>query len=196
MDAPVMSHAEQAGEHLGYQRRACGLPASSDVLPVEGNSPCGEGFLPDPDHLGFKIKAICDALGRGANRSFRELGVTFSQLCLLTNLVAQGGHTTQRRLELLLGVSHPTVVGLVKRLEAKGYVTTFFSVEDARMKVVAITDEGRAATERAGRHRERSEAAMVCGLCDEDVGRLKELLDHVHANLLAMEVETKTGGPS
>lgn len=166
-----------------------------DALVPGGGPDTATAYSPggQPGDLGFKMKAIYDALGRGANRSFKELDITFSQLSLLSNLMVQGGQTTQRHLEQLMGVSHPTVVGLVQRLEAKGYVTSFFSVEDARMKIVAITDLGGAVAGRADGHRRLSERAMVRGLSDDEVAQLKSMLDRVYANIVAMEGSASPG---
>lgn len=154
----------------------------SNVSPAFRTDADGGSALANDD-IGFRIKMISDALERSANRTFKEFGFTFSQMRLLVALIGNDGCTTQRQLELALGVTHPTVVGLVQRLEAKGCIKTHFSVEDARMKVVTVTERGREAIDRVERQRAEIEGTMVRGLSDEEIAELKCLLDRVVANL-------------
>ena len=73
--------------------------------------------------VGFLIKLIYDAHGKVLYQRFRSEGITPAQAEVLRFVMAQGGaRTTLRDVEAFLGVSHPTVVGLVSRLVEKGLV--------------------------------------------------------------------------
>lgn len=130
--------------------------------------------------IGLKFKIIDEALARQANAQLQAVGLTFSQANMLGALAQQDGfQTTQRHLEELLGVSHPTIVGLVKRLEAKGYVDTFFSAEDARMKIVRLTDTGTELVNDGASKRNEAEKWLTKGLTDQESSQLNRLLQKV-----------------
>lgn len=134
--------------------------------------------------IGLKLKMIDEALARNANSQLQDVGLTISQVNLLGVLSQQeNGQTTQRHLETLLGVSHPTVVGLVKRLEGKGFVHTFFSSEDARMKIVHLTDTGSDIVNDGSDKRRQAEAWLTRGLSDKETTQLDRLLGKVLLNL-------------
>ena len=127
--------------------------------------------------IGLKFKMIDEALARRANHELEEVGLTLSQANLLGILFAQvDARMTQRQLEIVLGVSHPTVVGLVKRLETKGFVETYFSAEDARMKLVHLTDKGARVIAGGGEKRRETEAWLTRGLEVREVEQLNNLL--------------------
>ena len=50
----------------------------------------------------------------------------------------------QKQLQTMMNVSHPTMVGLVQRLEANGFVTTAPDTMDRRNKIVSLTEEAEA----------------------------------------------------
>lgn len=134
--------------------------------------------------IGLKFKKIDEALARKANSQLQSVDLTISQVNLLGALSEQhDGQTTQRHLETLLGVSHPTVVGLVKRLEPKGFVTTYFSIEDARMKIVQLTPEGRRIIDESAGKRREAEAWLTQGMSEREVTQLNVLLEKVLDNL-------------
>jgi DNA-binding MarR family transcriptional regulator len=53
-----------------------------------------------------------------------------------------GEAVSLKDLERLFHVAQPTVVGIVRRLEAKGLVEGFASPEDNRVKLVKLTESG------------------------------------------------------
>ena len=134
--------------------------------------------------IGIKLKMIDEALARNANNQLASVGLTLSQVNLLGALSQQPGRqTTQRQLETLLGVSHPTVVGLVKRLEAKEFVETHFSADDGRMKIVQLTAKGEHIVDDGAEKRGEAENWLTRGLSDAEVGQLNALLGKVLDNL-------------
>ena len=87
-------------------------------------------------HIGHSIKAKGDA-------SLRKRGLTFSQVQILFNLNQNGGQMSQKELEDKLNVAHPTVVGLVRRLEKNGYVTSVTDKNDKRKKIIVESAKAR-----------------------------------------------------
>lgn len=84
--------------------------------------------------IGFLLKQIHDNMDRHANRNLKPQGLTFSQMRLLVLLYVRPSAPSQKELEEQMGVTHPTVVGLIKRLEGKGLVRCGFDSRDKRVK--------------------------------------------------------------
>ena len=95
--------------------------------------------------------------------------------------VKTGGSLKQ--IEKELEISHPTVVGLVQRLETKGFVESFTDEKDRRIKMVLLT-------ERAYEHQHfmetrfrEKEKLMTRGMSEAEVQELIRLLRKLHTNL-------------
>ena len=61
-----------------------------------------------------------------------------SQCRVFLYLSSRGGQGTQKEIETFLGVSHPTVVELVSRMEQNGYIMCW-PCKDGRNKNVKLT---------------------------------------------------------
>ncbi|MDD6451089.1 MAG: MarR family transcriptional regulator, partial [Lachnospiraceae bacterium] len=72
--------------------------------------------------------------------NLKKWGLTFSQAHVLKTLYVNQGQATQKEIEKQLGVSHPTVSGLIHRLEKNGYVTSEIDKRDKRNRIVTLTD--------------------------------------------------------
>ena len=73
--------------------------------------------------VGYLIKSINDKLKVRADAELKKYHLTMSQSRVLIYLRSRGGQATQKEIETFLDVAHPTVVGLVSRMEQNGYVT-------------------------------------------------------------------------
>lgn len=94
--------------------------------------------------VGFMIKQIHDDLGSYLDGRLRANGLTAAQVDVIRFLSErEGERTTLRDLEEYLGVSHPTVVGLVKRLVEKGIVHSKQDPRDGRAKNLSLTPKAR-----------------------------------------------------
>ena len=79
--------------------------------------PCG----PEKD-IGYYIKRINDKLKAGFDAYLCDVDLTSSQARVIEYVYWNGGMVTQKEIEVFLDVAHPTVVGIVNRLEKKGYL--------------------------------------------------------------------------
>ena len=85
--------------------------------------------------VGFLLKRISTAIVRNADQGFKP--ITLSQMRVMMYIAHQQGHACcQKDIEARFGVAHPTVVGLLKRLEAKGLVVTSMSEKDTSLPPV------------------------------------------------------------
>ena len=93
--------------------------------------------------VGYLIKRIHDKLAVRADAELKQYHLTMSQGRVFLYLSSRGGQATQKEIETFLGVAHPTVVGLVSRMEQSGYVTCW-PCEDGRNKNVKLTAQAEA----------------------------------------------------
>ena len=132
--------------------------------------------------IGFLLKQLHLAITRNADQSLKP--VTVSQMRILVFLVHQPNHTCcQKDIETHFEVSHPTVVGLIQRLEAKGLIRTVASTQDRRRKEICITDVGLRILQDANEHRLMMEKQLCKGLTEEDLCRLRQLLTQLYQNI-------------
>lgn len=135
-------------------------------------------------HVGMLLKELADALERKSNQfATQEDGLTSSQVRVLLMLNRTDGHTLSfSKLKERLNIAQPTVWGLVKRLEAKGMVTTHDNPNDARARLVTMTDVGQKAFETARKHMQQLESSLTIGFDDQELEQLKNHLERLIDN--------------
>ncbi len=89
-------------------------------------------------------KQLHNAMREGIDRSLRQMGadITPSQLDVLICIAQEGGRPmNQKDIEEQLRLSNPTVTGILKRLERKGFVDRAVGSRDRRYKEVCLTEK-------------------------------------------------------
>lgn len=133
--------------------------------------------------IGYLIKSIDDKLKVRADAQLKNAGLTLSQSRVLVFLNDAGGKATQKEIEDFLEVSHPTVVGIVSRMERSGFLTTWFDSKQQRSKMVMLTDKARRIGKDMDAMVEKQEAAMLEGLTDEQAALLEKALLTIYRNV-------------
>ncbi len=134
--------------------------------------------------LGMRFKHIDESIARHANLQLKECGLTLSQSFVMGYLAhSENGRCTQPELERIGKVSHPTVVGLVQRLKAKGLVDTCYGPDDSRAKVVFLTDKGWHVCAAADEHRTQMDTRLTKGMTENEIAQLATMLDRILHNL-------------
>ena len=89
------------------------------------------------------LRYVYNQMERCRNADFDALGITSSQASVMMFLFKNRKHeVTQQSVQAALLLSHPTITGLMKRLEAKGFITRKNSPADFRCKYVKLTKKG------------------------------------------------------
>lgn len=140
-------------------------------------------MLDDRAQIGMLIKQISFQLRTLADQDLKASDLTWSQAHLLRHLVRNGGSMSQKEIEKEMEITHPTVVGLVKRLEAKGFVESSTSKEDHRVKIVCVTNKSLQHETFMHERFHEKERMMTRGMSDEEIQRLVEFLHVIHNNL-------------
>ncbi len=129
------------------------------------------------NEIGLLIKQLNDGLEKKANNALRESGLTVTQVGVLMILLSSSEKKmTMKELEKHFGVSQPTMVGIISRLQAKDLVTSGQDPEDKRVKVVEITEAGLQCCRAAAVHTRTAEELIVRGFSKEEAGLFQNLL--------------------
>lgn len=133
--------------------------------------------------VGYLIKNINDKLKTRADSDLMKLNLTLTQSRVLALLINAGGVSTQKEIEMFLEVSHPTVVGIITRMEQKGYVKCYFDQKDRRNKIVEITDIAKDLGSSLEEQINKNGQRMLKSLSEEEVKKLKEMLTIIYKNM-------------
>lgn len=132
--------------------------------------------------IGCLMKLINDKLKVRADADLKSHGLTLTQSRVLAILNDLGGQATQKELEEILEVAHPTVVGIVSRMEQSGYVTTWADPR-RRSKMVCLTPKASALSETLSGQVREQERSMLRGLTPEQIIQLEQMLAMIYKNL-------------
>lgn len=135
--------------------------------------------------IGWLFKQIDEGLSRRANQSLCEVNLTLSQVSVLCLIDEQGGEIgmSLREIEHHLGMSQPTVTGLVKRLIAKGYVTSSIDAQDRRQRCVRLTSEGRVVVDDSAASRAECDSLIMQGFTEKERQQLVRYLERILDNV-------------
>ena len=134
-------------------------------------------------NVGNLIKIISDKLRMRADADMVEHNLTLSQCRVHAYLNRHGGEATQKEIEVYMEVSHPTVVGIISRMEKAGHVVTCTDENDKRNKIVRLSEESRAMGYEIEKTIHAREQAMLDGLSETEVSELRRMLEVVYQNL-------------
>ena len=140
--------------------------------------------------LGRLFKQIHFAFEMNGARLMKAVDVTPAQMDVMLLLYAkerEGSEVTQKDIETVLRLSNPTVTGLLKRMEEKGFIRRVRKETDKRCRFIYMTEHGRTHMEMLEQARKQGEANIVRGMTDRQAGELKQLLKIVLSNLTERE---------
>ncbi len=137
--------------------------------------------MPNKD-VGYLIKSINDKLKVKADADLKRYHLTFTQSRVFAFLQEKGGQATQKEIEVFLDVSHPTVVGIVSRMEQSGYVICWQD-EDRRNKNVKLTQKAHSLDMDMEQHMLETERHLLEPLSSVEAEQLKRLLLRMNNHL-------------
>lgn len=138
------------------------------------------------DDIGHLIKIVGERLKYQADIRLKESGLTMSQFQTMFFIHTHGGAVTQKEIETHLQVSHPTVVGIISRMEKKGFLTVEVNPDDHRGRIVRTTEKSDRFRNESIRQKRQAEQELVRGFTPEEAVELRrllhKLLDNVSGN--------------
>ena len=133
--------------------------------------------------LGLHIKSLTDKIKASVDALLKEHDLTFSQTMIIGFLSEQGGRATQKEIEEYLQVAHPTVVGIISRLEKNNYVDCFNDERDRRNKIVCTTEKALNIVDDLRDGRSKLEKRLTRGLSKAELAEFRRILDILIENI-------------
>ncbi|SHI06116.1 DNA-binding transcriptional regulator, MarR family [Sporobacter termitidis DSM 10068] len=138
----------------------------------------------EEETLGLIIRRISHAAKKETDNNLKRLNLTMSQGLVLEYLNnTPDEELTQRAIEQHFNLQHPTVSGILKRLEKNGFITTSVNQADRRVKNIYLTDKARAVELIARQDKKQMEETYVKGLTAQEIETLRGLLKKVLNNM-------------
>ena len=93
-------------------------------------------------NLGLRFKYIHDAVEKIGNQNSKKSDLTFSQVHVICFFCESHEKSISLKdLENEFNLSHPTIIGIVDRLEKKGYVISSQNEHDKRCRLLTPTEK-------------------------------------------------------
>lgn len=134
--------------------------------------------------IGFLIKQVNNVYEKDFNKMLKSIGITSSQCEVLDYLFHTSKEAvTQRDIERHLNLRNPTVTGLLKRLDEKGFILSVQSNMDRRCKNIFLTEKAYDIQRKMEASRKKSDRQLTMGMSKKEVQTLKKALEKVLYNI-------------
>lgn len=148
--------------------------------------------MKNKDHVGFYVKKINDFLQINANEYLKKYDLTFSQMHILLFIAMKNnGSVQQKEIEQYFDLKHPTVVGLLKRLEKKNLLEVRENPDDRRSNIVVVTEQSKSIVKEMIESRDYADRLLTQNLSVEQTEELKKLLRIIYMTLCEQYDEQK-----
>lgn len=132
----------------------------------------------------LRVRILDTAIESELNRRLSPLGLTYVQGAVLGLLDREGSdQTSQSTVERWLGLSRPTVTGILRRLETKGLLDITPNPHDRRRHRVIIRPEGRRLAREVSRTVTAVGDLVLADFTTEEIATLEHLLERATTNL-------------
>ena len=118
-----------------------------------------------PEHY---IKMLHFLMDQWVNCELAEYDLTSAQSHIVGYLTYHEGPPCARDLERFFGLSHPTVSGLLRRMESKGFIEIRQDSADRRVKRIFLTEKGCDCSKRIRSNALETESRMVTGFSEDE----------------------------
>lgn len=134
--------------------------------------------------IGFTIKQINNVFEKDLNEKLRTIGITSSQCAVLDYLFRSNKEEiNQRDVERHLSLKNPTVTGLLKRLDEKGFVLCVPNASDKRRKNIYLTEKAYDIQRRMEADRRKMDREMTRGMTKKEIAALNRGLGKMLYNI-------------
>ncbi len=134
--------------------------------------------------IGFLVKQINNVFEKELNDRLRGIGITSSQCAVLDYLFhTNKEEVSQRDVERNLNLKNPTVTGLLKRLDEKGYILCVPNEEDKRKKNIYLTEKAYDIQRRMEADRKKLDKRLTMGMSKKEVDAVSRALEKMLYNI-------------
>lgn len=146
-------------------------------------------------NLGPRLRFLNNRITQYMDQQFLALDLTSTQSFILHHLSLHENEAVYPKdIEKKLHLTHPTVSGVLQRLESKDFIVIEPDRGDRRCKRIRLTDRARRCDEAVGQAFDTLERVMCAGMSAEERQTLLRLLDLAANNLRATQ-ETEVPHP-
>lgn len=135
------------------------------------------------ESCGHLIKVVQSYMEQILNRELNDMELTSAQGHVIGYLVHHEEVPCARDLENFFQLSHPTVSGLLQRMEAKGFIRQEPDPQDRRVKRIFLEEKGYACSQRIHACIQDNENLMVQGFTAQEEEIFQGLLCRCMDNL-------------
>ncbi len=140
--------------------------------------------MKEEKNLGAYFKSISNALDRKFNRDLDQFDLTLSQASTLMFLhFNQDKEISQIDIQNNFNLTNPTVTGILKRLELKGFICRTTSSSDGRRNIIRLTEKSAQLEQLLAQGIANAENQMTNGFTEEEKELLISLLGRVLVNI-------------
>ena len=136
--------------------------------------------------LGFLLKDVTRLYTRRFEERADRLSLTLPQCKALAYLSKNEG-VSQKRLAELIEIDPMTLVRILDRMEADGWVQRRSDPDDRRARSLVLTEKAKPILDHIWQLAAETRAEALEGLSTPERNALAELLERVHENLLALK---------
>ena len=134
--------------------------------------------------MGFLIKQINNVFEKELNERLKDTGITSSQCAGLDYLFhTSKEEVSQRDVEKHLNLKNPTVTGILKRLDEKGYIRCVPNAIDKRKKNIYLTEKAYDIQRRMEADRRKLDRELTRGMTKREIEALRRNLEKLLYNI-------------
>lgn len=134
--------------------------------------------------IGFLVKQINNVFEKELNERLKDIGITSSQCAVLDYLFhTSKEEVSQRDVEKNLNLRNPTVTGILRRLDEKGYILCVPNAHDKRKKNIYLTEKAYDIQRRMEADRRKLDRELTRGLTKREVEALRKNLEKLLYNI-------------
>ena len=134
--------------------------------------------------IGFIVKQINNVYEKELNERLRKIGITSSQCAVLDYLFRTSKEeVSQRDVEKNLSLRNPTVTGILKRLDEKGYILCVPNANDRRKKNIYLTEKAYDIQRRMDADRRKLDRELTRGMTKREENALRRNLEKLLYNI-------------
>ncbi len=144
-----------------------------------------------PKHYGPLLRFLHSSMDREVTSALEKMELTSAQGHILGFAKCQKTPPCPKDVEEAFHLSHPTVSGLLQRMEKKGFIELRTDEHDRRCKRICVLPKGQECTETLYQTILATEEKLVRGFTEEERALFRSLLERTVTNMGAWPCQSK-----
>lgn len=133
--------------------------------------------------FGGRIRLLHWCTSQAMNESLAQIGLTSAQGHIMGRLMHTKEHLRARDLEREFCLSHPTVSGILSRLEKKGFIELRTDPADKRCKRIYVLEKAAEFDSLMNENLDKTENRLVAGFTPEETAQFAAYLERAIGNM-------------